>query len=219
MKNYFWLPALILLFQACEKEKAPDQVIIPEIPSQETQAPSTGTTVNNGSISYTTINQELAYNKFIALDVDNNGKNDFYFTSVLIYHGGQSHLYLLASPVSANGGKLLLDDTEELVMNGMWAKPLNAGTGISPVVSGNTVWSNYMVKGVVLDVIQDNSNLFNGPWVGKQDYYMAIQVLISGKAHYGWVRISHTVNEERIIISGFAYNTVAEEGINAGQSQ
>jgi len=226
MKKYVMLAiSALLALQACKKDnqQAPEEQPlkeIPQIPVQENQKAITGITVDNNGIVYTQINQELSYNKFITIDADGNGQNDFYFTSVLIYHDNQSHMYLLASPVSKAGGKLQLDTLQELVMNGMWAKPLDAGTNINSTAQPNCVWSSFMIKGVTLDVI-DNSpqaKTFNGPWVGKADKYLAIQLRINGKIHNGWVRISHTAGEQRMVLTGYAYNATPVETIKAGQT-
>lgn len=227
MKKYL-LTAMCaaLFFSSCKKENnlqvQPDEkpTTIPTIPAQENQQAITGVTVNNNGIVYTQFNQELSYNKFLTVDVDGNGKNDFYFTSVLIYHDKQAHMYLTASPISENGGMLQLDETQELVMNAMWAKPLNADTEIYSTPGSNTIWSNFMVKGVALDVVDTGVpvKIFNGPWVNRQDKYLAMRIRINGAVHYGWLRMSHSAGEQRMVLTGYAYNTVTGESIKAGQT-
>ncbi|AMR31656.1 hypothetical protein A0256_09585 [Mucilaginibacter sp. PAMC 26640] len=179
-----------------------------------------GTTATKNSIVYTQINQQLSYNKFITIDADHNGKNDFYFTSVLIGQDNQSHLFLMASPVSASGAKLLLDVSQELVV-GFWGKPVDADMQIGAAEPANTSWSNYLTKGMMLDVIENSQqgDLYDGPWVAKADKYLAMQIIISGKVHYGWIHFTHNVNEKRMMILGFAYNDVAGAAIKAGQTQ
>jgi hypothetical protein len=225
MKKYVLMAlSALLLLQACKKDgnETPEKPlpVIPPVPVQESQKAVTGVTVNNNGIVYTQINQELSYNKFITIDANADGKNDFYFTSVLIYHDEQAHMYLLASPVSKNGGKLQLDEREELVMNGMWAKPMDAGTVINASPAAHTIWSNFMIKGVTLDVIDKGTpdKTFNGPWVGKQDKYLALQIRSDDQVHYGWVRVSHNAGEQRLVLTGYAYNASPAEAINAGQT-
>jgi len=227
MKKYLILAfSAIVTFSSCKKETdiqaKPDEVLttIPAIPAQEGQQALKGVTSNNNGIIYTQFNQELSYNKFLTIDADGDGNNDFYFTSVLIYYDGQSHMYLMASPVSKNGGMLQLDDRQELVTNGMWAKPHDAGTEIGPNTGANTIWSNFMIKGVALDVAESSARIksFDGLWVGKQDKYLALRIRINNAYHYGWVRISHSANEERMVLTGYAYNTVPGETIKAGQT-
>jgi hypothetical protein len=226
MKKYLILTlSAAILFGACKKEKnaqpQPEEKLttIPAVPAQESQTALTGQTVNNNGIVYTQFNQALSYNKFLTIDMNGDGKNDFYFTSVLIYDG-QSHLFLTASPVSKNGGMLQLDNTLELVTNGMWAKPLDAGTEIGATTGANTIWSNFMIKGVALDVAETSTSnkTFNGLWVGKADKYLAARIRINGNDHFGWIRMSHSAGEERLILTGYAYNSVAGEPIKAGQT-
>lgn len=223
-KIFITLLSTLLVFQACKKEKndrpIPPKPAIPHVAEQEREAPVTGITINTGGIVYTQINRELGYNKFITIDADQNGKNDFYLGSVLIYHGGMAHMYLFGSPVSANGGKLLVDNSEELEINGLWAKPLDAETTIGSNTPNNTAWENFFVKGLLLDVVDigNNEHTFKGQWIGKQDKYLAMQVRINQQYHYGWIRISHTAGEQQLVVTGFAYNAKAGESIKAGQT-
>jgi hypothetical protein len=221
-KQLTLLTLCALLFGACKKdnvEKETPKIIT--VPEQETQQAVVGTPVTTNGISYTEMNQQVAYNKFITLDADKNGQNDFYFTSVLIYHDSQAHMYLMASPVSKSGAKLMLDSRQELVMNGMWAAPLNEGTEISATATTNNIWSNFMIKGVALNVIDHGTAVktYQGPWVGTNNKYLATQIVINGQVHYGWVKITQTANEAAITITGFAYNTTAGAKILAGQKQ
>lgn len=208
------------MLAACRKDQIEKSIpSIPQIPEQENNQPVDGTTVNNNNIVYTQVNQDLSYNKFITIDADKNGKNDFYFTSVLIYFDNESHMYLLASPVSASGSKLLLDNRQELVMNGMWGKPLDAGAIIGATVPANTEWNSFFTKGVVLDAIDNGTPVreLYGPWIGKTDKYLGMQIIINGKVHFGWIHLSQDVNEARITIVSFAFNAKPDETIKAGQ--
>jgi len=220
MKNKILLVLLTsLALGACHKETIDTPVpSIPQLTEQERIEPVSGTTVTQNNIVYTQLDKELGYNKFITVDVDQNGKNDFYFTSVLIYDG-QSHLFLMASPVSSSGAKLLLNSTEELVMNGMWAKDLVANTPIDGSQAPATLWSNFMIKGVVLDQIDHGGgvNTLHGPWVGKTDRYLGMQIVINGVVHYGWIHFAHTAGEAKLRIVGIAYHEIAGQMIRAGQ--
>ena len=212
---------ILILISACKKEKGVVKApIIPLIPEQETSQPIDGTSITNNNIVYTKIDQELSYNKFLTIDADQNGKNDFYFTSVLVGQDNQSHLFLMASAVSASGAKILLDDSQELVI-GMWARPVSDGTLIGAAGPPYSSWSNYLIKGMLLDVIERDkeTDVFNGPWVAKTDKYLPIQININGKLHFGWIHFTHRANEKRMMILGFAYHNVAGEIIRAGQTQ
>ncbi|MFA6277766.1 MAG: hypothetical protein WC622_13510 [Pedobacter sp.] len=222
MKKHITLAlCAILLIGACKKEenilKDPEN---PLIPIQENNSPVNGTRVVKNSIVYTQIDQELAYNKFITIDADNNGKNDFYFTTVLVGKDNLSHLFFQASPVSTSGAKLMLNNSQELVI-GMWGKAIDAGTQINATTAFNTIWSNFMIKGMLLDIIENpaQTKTYDGPWLAKIDKYLAMQIIIGGKVHYGWIHLSHIANEAKMRIVSFAYNDVANEPIAAGQTQ
>ncbi len=218
MKTHLQMALAAALFLAsCKKEES--TVVTPVLSREEAQAPVTGITVHRNGIAYTQLNQELAYNKFITIDVDQNGKNDFYFTSVLVYDG-ESHLFLNASPVGSSGGKMLLDNREDLVMNTQWGVPLSAGTVVSAQTLSWQSWSNYLTKGTLLDAIDHNPlpYTFKGPWVAVSNRYLGMQVNINGQKHYGWIAFSHKAGETKMTITGFAYQLSAGQAIIAGET-
>lgn len=224
--NKYILAAFLITGQlmACKKQTKQNQddgiQIPPLIPQQESNTPIKGISIKKGMISSTTMNYELSYNTFLTMDPDEDGRNDFYFTSVLIYHGGESHLYLIASPVSKNRGMLLLSNGEEMQKNMQSADPLNFGTVISENIQTNQAWYSYTAKGVLLDVLDKGGlvKAYNGPWVNKADKYLGIKMQVNGKAHFGWIRLTHNIYQQRILITGYAYNMLPAEPITAGDT-
>jgi hypothetical protein len=58
-----------------------------------------------------------------------------------------------------------------------------------------------------------------GPWADVNSAYMGVRFLIGGETHYGWVRMnvhSGPTDEINITITGYAYNTVANQGLLTG---
>jgi len=59
-----------------------------------------------------------------------------------------------------------------------------------------------------------------GNWTGVQeDKYLGIKFEIGDNFHYGWIKLSTTIynyDDMEFTLHGFAYNTVADEGIKAG---
>jgi hypothetical protein len=56
----------------------------------------------------------------------------------------------------------------------------------------------------------------NGPWADVNNAYMGVRFQISGETHYGWVRMnvhSGPREEINITITGYAYNTVPNQGL------
>jgi hypothetical protein len=58
-----------------------------------------------------------------------------------------------------------------------------------------------------------------GPWWGVQDKYVGAAFTIGSEIHYGWIRLSLTPEFDRfaVTMTGYAYETVANKEIHAGQ--
>lgn len=172
---------------------------------------------NRNGIIHGQLQKELSYNRFITLDINGDQRDDLYFTSVLIYDG-QSHLYLFASPTSSSMGMLLLDESIPTDMNQKWAQPITKGEPVQQSDAQGWKWTNYMIKGLLLDIVENPSGKeFRGPWLAEREGYLGVKLLIGGKAHYGWVRIVHRANEEKLTIAEYAFNATPMEDIKAGQ--
>jgi len=59
-----------------------------------------------------------------------------------------------------------------------------------------------------------------GNWVNVKNRYLGVQFQINGQTHYGWARLSVTVNGSAITgtLTGYAYETVANQPIIAGKT-
>ncbi len=61
-----------------------------------------------------------------------------------------------------------------------------------------------------------------GNWTGiQEDKYLGIKFEIGDDFHYGWIQLStiiHDYNDMEFTVKGFAYNTVVDEGIKAGDT-
>jgi len=64
----------------------------------------------------------------------------------------------------------------------------------------------------------------SGNWVDVKDRYLALKFQIRGKTHYGWARLSVNVtkfpeNRIKAILTGYAYETIPDKAIVAGQTK
>jgi hypothetical protein len=59
------------------------------------------------------------------------------------------------------------------------------------------------------------------PWHGTHRAYLGLKFLIKGKTHFGWARLSvhGTISSERATLTGYAYETVPNKPIIAGQTK
>ncbi len=193
------LSAVILIFsQSCKKENNP--VIAPDI-------------------LFKTLDSTLQYNKHVTLDVNSDGVTDFYFSEVLIVENNIGHLLFYANGSSQQGCRIMVQSQPEVILGGLWAKPIDSATVISETIITGSHWNNFLEKSLMLDITEDAAyqKNYHGLWLNKKNYYLAIKPVINGKTHYGWVRISHTTGEEKLTIHDFAYNKIPGQGIKAGQ--
>jgi len=62
-----------------------------------------------------------------------------------------------------------------------------------------------------------------GQWKDVRNRYLGFRFAIRGKTHYGWARLTVTTNKKNLkitaILTGYAYETVPNKAIVAGQTQ
>jgi len=62
-----------------------------------------------------------------------------------------------------------------------------------------------------------------GKWINVRNRYLGLNFTIHGKSHYGWARLSVQVSKHpfklRAILTGYAYETVANKAIIAGKTK
>lgn len=93
---------------------------------------------------------------------------------------------------------------------GKYAQPLPAGVTIGP--------SNIFSRSATMALAY---NGFGGGTWGK-NHYLGLQFDLNGEKHYGWAELSIALNTQRTItveIEGYAYETVANKPIRAGETK
>ena len=96
---------------------------------------------------------------------------------------------------------------------------LSSGFVIGPTAhfgANNGIMAKYF--GIFYGGIYEKGS--EGYWRNAINKYVGVRFLISGQTHYGWVRItiSDAGNGYNVNITGFAYETVANQSITAGQT-
>ena len=83
--------------------------------------------------------------------------------------------------------------------------------------SWHTSGSNYMK-----DTVAYGSGPYygHGLWNNLSDYYLGLRLLLSGQTYYGWVRlrVDVTLGHASVIIRDYAYNSIPDSAIFAGQT-
>ena len=154
---------------------------------------------------------------FQPLDLNNDGKADFYFR---IRAGGTSsngYASLAISRVSSGSGV-----SNKVVAPGFKAIAFKAGEQIGP---RRRFESSGRLAGVDRHKHSGQSTFkWYGQWgnngTGLKNRYLGLRFFIHGKLHYGWARVSVFVDGSRFspppLLTGYAYETTANKPIVAG---
>ncbi|WP_452226729.1 T9SS type A sorting domain-containing protein [Lacinutrix cladophorae] len=164
----------------------------------------------NGQIIYTDITpDEGGAGVQYLLDMDNDGTDDFSIRHFsLSTYGYSPRNNLFAAPISSNGAILGIDSTYD------YPFALNAGQTIS---SSQTTW--LPGNGYYKTMNYNSCGYSSSQWCDATDKYLGLRFEIAGAIHYGWARLD--VNQDSgsgWLIKDYAYNSVAGEAIDAGQT-
>jgi len=150
-------------------------------------------------------------NHKLALDLNHDGINDFYFGTYYNHSTNYSFYYLLVEP----GKNQLLDKN-------FFPLALRAGVRVGGA-------QHFSQNDLMAKVLVNNTNghiRFEGDWAnsgkGVKNRYLGLKFLISGKVHYGWARLNVTINsfhQPEGTLTGYAYETVPGKAIIAGATK
>jgi hypothetical protein len=164
---------------------------------------------SEAKIVYTKTHQEIRFNGIYGLDLNHDGTMDFVIRNwSSLFEGGRS---LSAKEAYGNA----------VEGSGHSAAALIKGAPISSrqnfIVASTSYAGEKMVR--VACSVEGTCRTY-GPWVNVKDGYLGLKFLIDGKTHYGWARLSVQVQNYQITatLTGYAYETIANKGICAGQT-
>jgi len=154
-------------------------------------------------IVYTKTHYVIGQNGVYPLDLNHDGTIDF-----LIQKSGtstRSHNFLGVMDAFGNA----VEGTNS-------ASALKSGAPIGPGQRFGNVYSAAMAGYGCSDF---GCGTF-GRWIDVTNGYLGLRFKIHGKTHYGWARMSVKLHRAQITatLSGYAYETVANKAIHAGQT-
>jgi len=158
-------------------------------------------------IVYTKIHKVIGPNGIYPLDLNHDGIIDF------VIEESSSRSRLLAQAAFGNA-------VEAVKGNSYIAAALKKGAAIGPHQRswGSKSVGQYMVW---YACTSDGLSCFlSGPWLNVNNRYLGLKFQIEGKTHYGWARLSVQAQgfQTTATLTGYAYETVANKGICAGQT-
>lgn len=147
----------------------------------------------------------------LALDLDNDGNPDFVIELITC---ARSNCLVVNPWVEGNGIKGL---------NGR-ASAASYGAAIGPQgrfltqFRKGSSWSRSYVGFMVNAGAYGSGSWSGGAWANSTNRYMGFKFLIDGKVHYGWARLSVRVMRNKLRLTGYAYETIPNHQILAGQT-
>ena len=161
-------------------------------------------------IIYTKTHNVIATNGIYGLDLNHDGVLDF-----LIQERG---FPFSSSGYNGLGAKAAFGNA--VVGSTGLAAALSSGAPIGPgqhFISTTSAFGEVMFN-VACSVEEGCSTI--GKWGNVSNRYIGLKFLIDGKTHYGWARVSVQVQARSITatLTGYAYETVANQGLKAGQT-
>ncbi len=104
---------------------------------------------------------------------------------------------------------------------GQTGEILSNGSGGALALNLNANINSTLTNWVCTATSSGNSALFmnaNGAaFPGQQDKFVGLRIKLSGQWHYGWVRLNIPSDTASIVIKDYAYNTMANASVTAGQ--
>jgi hypothetical protein len=90
----------------------------------------------------------------------------------------------------------------------------------SALVAGKRVGANGLFAKGNYFMAHSHSNTFcKDPWCNATRRYLGLKFVIEGKIHYGWARLNVHWSRQKAILTGYAYETVANKAIVTGKTK
>jgi hypothetical protein len=167
-------------------------------------------------IVYTKTQQVIGYNGIYDLDLTHDGTVNFLIQEIGYSQNTttlQLSRWLLAKAALGNA----------IAGQGNYASALKAGADIGPggrFINGGSNGAT-MAFVSLFSGFNSRHHRTEGDWVDVKDRYLGLKFKIKGNFHYGWARLKVQAGNGKITgtLTGYAYETIANRSIHAGQTK
>ncbi len=167
---------------------------------------------SDAEIVYTNVNQPVILNGTpLSIDVNNDGSADFTLTNFSSLSGGLGFFFLTIAPTQGGNEVLQISSHKKTV-----AAALSSGHQIGAKSSFRKNPARlYMAR----NKFNTSTGSSYGPWLSVEYAYLGLKFVINGQTHYGWaqVKFSQTGGFRSATLSGYAYESIADQPIAAGK--
>lgn len=164
-------------------------------------------------IIYTPTSQPIGNNQKVSLDLNNDGVTDFILVNDTHFSTtpfGDDLSILPAVIGNAAGGKM--------IRRGYFAGAIPAGVSVGSSRKFLARRANLAYASLTAFTY-----VSGGYWKYARNRYLGLKFLIDGEVHFGWARLNVQANkktqEVKAILTGYAYETIANQPIVTGQTQ
>ena len=173
-------------------------------------------------VVYTPTNQKLPLNTTFALDVNGDGIPDFNFFAGTFMGGAVRRDTYTFNSDGTLGVSGEVESNQVWGLNG-FVSALPAGVKVGP---NGKFAASHVFLGLVAATDGEPPSYF-GPWAPKdgnvKNHYVGLKFVIDGETHYGWARFNVQIRQPlngkvQAILTGYAYETVANAPILAGET-
>lgn len=170
-----------------------------------------------GRIIYTRAHHVITHGGSFDLDLNHDGVTDFTLRGRYFTRSMSTFISMLSAFAAAGNG---VDGwtAVQRSLSGTHFQPyafaLKAGAKINR--------AQYFVGQRIASVsLGPGGGYYDGSWVNVKNRYLGLQFKINGVTHYGWARMNVQVQNQRVTatLTGYAYETVANKPIVAGQTK
>jgi hypothetical protein len=172
---------------------------------------------SQAEVVYTPANETIGRLGKYNLDLNQDGITDF----ILAEQDASNGLYQQLSAKAAAGNQVNCE-SEWCISGDSYAAALRFGSQIGP--SHTRGWMAGNVP-MALEALNRGGSVYYGDaWANVSDRYLGLLFKINGETHYGWARLSVKfhggpvkVRSWEAHLTGYAYETVANQPMTAGQ--
>jgi len=163
-------------------------------------------------IVYTPAHINIAPNHSILLDLNHDGKTDFFLRNIL--HTTASFRYDRLSILPQRDGNEIWGHNS--TAGAHYASALAAGIQVGPPGA-----FSLGLKSMAFGGDLRGSYYCQGKWNNVQKRYLGLKFTIQGKTHFGWARLNATCVQYKInaLLTGYAYETIPNKSIATGKTK
>lgn len=172
-------------------------------------------TPSEAKIVYTPANVSIGVSGNFQIDLNNDGIADF---EILRFSCEHSNCLVVNPLIYGNGIKAGTGVASQgFAGAGLYGTPVGPKAAFLDHFNSSNGGGRFV--GFMADESVYGKGGSGGPWAHTANRYLGFQFLINGKLHYGWARMSVSMRRNRIVLTGYAYETIPNHKILEGQTQ